>query len=81
MDAQRRDEGHVIAATGSSSHPGRTASLLLALGVAVAGSVMAGENVHLIRSPRQGGETVVRILTPDEIGPTTSAESALCPTR
>ena len=70
MDAQRRDEGHVIAATGSSSHPGRMASLLLALGVAVAGSVMAGENVHLIRSPRQGGETIVRILTPDEIGPT-----------
>ena len=59
-----------MAAISPSSHLRRTASLLLALGTAVAGSATAGESAHLVRSPRQSSETVVRIFTPDEIGPT-----------
>ncbi len=41
----------------------------MVLAIATAGSAAAGEDLHRLRSPRQGGETIVRVFTPDELGP------------
>lgn len=52
----------------SRQHRGRpqwAAPRRLAVLVAVLGSLEAGEQVHVLRSPHQAGETTVRVFTPD----------------
>ena len=47
----------------------RAVESLVVLALAVVGSARGGEETHRIRSPRQGGETTVRIFTPDNAEP------------
>lgn len=68
MNAQHKAARHLIAPAAPNLFLGCMAVLPLALGAAVTGSATAGESVHHLRSPRQGGETVVRIRAPDELG-------------
>lgn len=48
------------------SHPRQcpSARLVLLLVCAAAGALEAAEDVHVVRSPRQTGETTVRVFTP-----------------
>ncbi len=51
--------------THARSSQGRLPWLLVSLVLAATGTVPAAEELHVLRSPRQSGETSVRVFTPD----------------
>ena len=61
--------GSRFAVARAAPHRGRSVNLLLILAAAVAGSAAAEEEVHRLRSPRQNGETTVRVFTPEQVHP------------